>query len=198
MIAGLLALTVIAISAAGVAANDAADASRQHLISLSRQLATESLIIDSGDPLTARQLAVAAWRVYPTDQAESVMTTLLTEQQRDGILPGDPANGGATGAAFSPDGKLLATAYGDGTVRLWNPATEQAVGAPLQAGTGTVSGAAAVAFSRNGKLLATADADGTVRVWNPAGGQAPSHHLYRRRRRERGSVQPRRQAPGYR
>ena len=173
VIAGLLALTVIAISAAGVAANDAADASRQHLISLSRQLATESLIIDSGDPLTARQLAVAAWRVYPTDQAESVMTTLLTEQQRDGILPGDPANGGATGAAFSPDGKLLATAYGDGTVRLWNPATEQAVGAPLQAGTGTVSGAAAVAFSRNGKLLATADADGTVRLWNPAGGQAP-------------------------
>ena len=173
VIAGLLALTVIAISAAGVAANDAADAARQHLISLSRQLATESLIIDSGDPLTARQLAVAAWRVYPTDQAESVMTTLLTEQQRDGILPGDPSNDGATGAAFSPDGKLLATAYGDGTVRLWNPATEQAVGAPLRAGTGTVSGAAAVAFSRNGKLLATADADGTVRVWNPAGGQAP-------------------------
>ena len=54
VIAGLLALTVIAISAAGVAANDAADAARQHLISLSRQLATESLIIDSGDPLTAR------------------------------------------------------------------------------------------------------------------------------------------------
>jgi transcriptional regulator with XRE-family HTH domain len=173
VIAGLLALTVIAISAAGVAANDAADAARQHLISLSRQLATESLIIDSGDPLTARQLAVAAWRVYPTDQAESVMTTLLTEQQRDGILPGDPSNDGATGAAFSPGSKLLATAYGDGTVRLWNPATEQAVGAPLHAGTGTQSGATAVAFSPNGKLLATADADGTVRVWNPAGGQAP-------------------------
>ena len=173
VIAGLLALTVIAISAAGVAANDAADAARQHLISLSRQLATESLIIDSGDPLTARQLAVAAWRVYPTDQAESVMTTLLTEQQRNGILPGDPSNDGATAAAFSPDGKLLATAYGDGTVRLWNPATEQAVGAPLRAGTGTLSAATAVAFSPNGKLLATTDADGTVRVWNPAGGQVP-------------------------
>ena len=69
MIAGLTALTVIAISAAGIAVNNAADAFRQHLSSLSRQLATESLILDSGDPLAARQLAVAAWRVYPTDQA---------------------------------------------------------------------------------------------------------------------------------
>jgi len=173
VIAGLAALTVIAISAAGIAVNDAADAYRQHLISLSRQLATESLIIDSGDPLTARQLAVAAWRVYPTDQAASVMTTLLTEQQRNGILIGDPANGGVTAVAFSPARKLLAIGYGDGTTRLWNPATQQAVGAPLRAGTSTISGVKGVAFSPDGKLLATATADGAVQLWNPAGGQAP-------------------------
>ena len=174
LIAGLLALTVTAISAAGIAVKAAADTSRQHAISLSRQLATESLIIASGDPLTARQLAVAAWSVSHTDQAASVMTTLLTEQQHDGILPGDPANGGVTGAAFSPDGKLLATGYGDGTVRLWNPAAEQAVGAPLRAGTSTIERVNGVAFSPNGKLLATADADGTVRVWDPAAGRPPS------------------------
>jgi WD40 repeat protein len=65
--------------------------------------------------------------------------------------------------AFSPDGKLLAAAYGDHYVRLWNPATGQAVGALLTDADpgGGVNG---VAFSPVGKLLATAAADGAVRT----------------------------------
>ena len=126
VIAGLLALTVIAISAAGIAVNaaanasrQAANASRQHAIALSRQLAAESMAADSADPLTARRLAVAAWRVSPTSQAGSVLANLLMEQQQRGILPGDPANFGVLQVAFNPDGKLLATGDADGTVRIW-------------------------------------------------------------------------------
>jgi hypothetical protein len=143
VIAGLLALTVIAVSAAGIAVNAAADASRQaanasrqHAIALSRELAAESLAADSANPLTARRLAVAAWRVFPTGQAGSALASLLMEQQQRGILHGNPANAGVRVVSFSPDGKLLAASYGDGTVRLWNPATQQAVGAPFPAATG--------------------------------------------------------------
>ena len=66
--------------------------------------------------------------------------------------------------------KQLASGSGDGTVRLWDPAT----GAALQTlevdnNTGPVN---AVAFSPDGKQLASGSGDGTVRLWDPATGAA--------------------------
>ena len=184
VIAGLLALTLTALTAAGIAVHNAgtaghnaASATRQHAIALSRQLAAESLSIDPADPVTARRLAAAAWRVSPTDQASSAMATLLTGQQQNGILPATSAQDGVSGVAFSPDGKLLASVggVGDGTLRLWNPLTGHPADTPLPADPIGVSG---VAFSPDGKLLASAGYDGTVRLWNPLTGHpagAPLH-----------------------
>jgi len=75
-IAGLLAF-ILTVIAAGVAWHNAANASRQHTIAFSRELAFESLTIDPLNPVTARRLAVAAWRVFPTTVAGVIESTSM-------------------------------------------------------------------------------------------------------------------------
>ena len=74
--------------------------------------------------------------------------------------------GGVNAVAFSPNGKLVASASSDGTVRVWNAAT----GATTQTLKGHTDWINAVAFSPDGKLVASASDDGTVRVWYAATG----------------------------
>jgi WD40 repeat protein len=68
------------------------------------------------------------------------------------------------GVAFSPDGKALATASADGTVKFWDAATGKEL-ATLKAHDDIV---AAVAFSKDGTRFATASFDGTAKVWTTA------------------------------
>jgi WD40 repeat protein len=66
--------------------------------------------------------------------------------------------------AFSPDGKLLATATLDGTT-LWDTATWKPVGRPMRSSQGGWSG---VDFSPDGLTLATAGGKGRVELWDVA------------------------------
>ena len=80
---------------------------------------------------------------------------------------GPGGQGGVNGVAFSPDGSLLAGAYGNGTIRLWNTAAGQVAGSPFQIGPGGRSGVNSVAFSPDGKRLAGAYSNGTIGMWKP-------------------------------
>ena len=68
---------------------------------------------------------------------------------------------------FSPDGRLLVSAGGDKTIRIWDTDTGQLV-MTLRGHTGEVSN---VVHSPDGQRLVTSSADGTLRVWDAATGR---------------------------
>jgi WD40 repeat protein/tRNA A-37 threonylcarbamoyl transferase component Bud32 len=74
-----------------------------------------------------------------------------------------------TNIDFSPDGRLLASASWDRTVRVWDAAT----GKEILALRGHSAGVTSVAFSPGGERLASGSFDGTVKVWDAETGQEP-------------------------
>jgi WD40 repeat protein len=158
-LAGLLALLLIAaLAGAGLAVKSSRDsASQQRTENVSVRLAARSTALEAADPATAALLAGAAWRIAPTAQARYSLLQSLAQPVR-GVL--GARAGTVTALIASPDGKTLAAAYPDGTIRLWDIASHRLVSTANWHG-----GVLALAFAGHGKSLVVAGPAATG-TWN--------------------------------
>ncbi|WP_328872561.1 hypothetical protein OHT76_22025 [Streptomyces sp. NBC_00287] len=156
-VSALVVLALVAVGSAVVAWQQRNDA-------VFEQVVAEADRVQYTDPSLSAQLDLVAHRLRPDDEGtNNRLVSIVNAPLATPLL-------GHTGAvyltSFSPDGKLLATASYDRTVRLWDvsaPGRPKPLGKPLSGHTSWVSSAV---FSPDGRTLASAADDGTIRLWD--------------------------------
>ena len=139
-------------------------ADRERDLAASRDLATKSLTLIATDPGLALAIALEALRRSDTEQAQNALRQATLAHRAKSVITAH--QGRAFGVAPSPDGRLIATAGGDRTVRIWSVGSGRRIGEIR----GYRDEVRAVSFSRDGRRIASVAHDGEIAVAAADGG----------------------------
>ncbi|WP_414588900.1 NACHT and WD repeat domain-containing protein, partial [Scytonema sp. PCC 10023] len=143
---------------------DALLTSSQELFASGKEIDARIVGISAG-----KQIKQAAFWVNLDSQRTKAISTLL-QQAVYGVREYnrlEKHTDKVFSVSYSPDGKTLASASADNTIKLWDVAT----GEERTADMGHNDSVYSVAFSSDGKTLASASADNTIKLWNVATGK---------------------------
>ncbi|MFI9386439.1 helix-turn-helix domain-containing protein [Kutzneria sp. NPDC052558] len=157
VIAGLVALVLVA-SSAGIIAFQQRDTAQAELNGrVGIQTALEAKQVAANNTSLAALLDLAGYRSQPTPQT---ITDLRDTENVPMSTPLPGHTGKLLSVAYRFDGKVMATAAKDHTVRLWNTADPGPLGAPIK----LPDSVNFLAYSPDGKTIATADGDNAIRL----------------------------------
>ncbi|MBN3881361.1 MAG: hypothetical protein HWQ42_34940 [Nostoc sp. JL23] len=151
------------------AQNKAKEATQQSTISLAqssetallsdRQLEAMIAATQSGRQILGRPIKNANLEQEANQQAILALQRGIYNTQERNRLEGH--SDAVYSVAFSPDGKTIASASSDKTVKVWDAVTAKEI-TSFKGHSDAVIG---VAFSPDGKTIASASSDNTVKVW---------------------------------
>jgi WD40 repeat protein len=168
---GLSSFAVIVLGLAGVAGVNWRKAAISQINSL---VQTSDALLNSdnqGEALKASLKAVEQMQGTPWvdgDTRRQVELTLMNTVHN--VAAPNTLGGhekGVYGVSFSADGKMVASASGDKTVKLWDTST----GKQIKTLSGHTNGVWGVSFSADGKMVASASHDKTVKLWDTSTGK---------------------------
>jgi WD40 repeat protein len=162
LVALLAVLLVLTVAATAHAVSAQATATRERNLALAQKTAAEAAFLRPTDPALAVQLSLAAYRLAPTVEARSALLSAFTDPYASQLAR---HTDNVNAASFSGDGRLLATASADRTVRLWDVSDPHRPREPVVL-TGHGDQVNSVVFSRDGRALATVSNDHTARLWD--------------------------------